>query len=433
MKEKTMFRNLCDFDPVIAELIYNETERQVSTINLIASENFISEAVLAAQGSILSNKYAEGYPAGRYYAGCDLYDDIEREAKARAMSLFQCDHANLQPHSGSQANMAVYFAALSAGDTLMGMSLDQGGHLTHGSPKNFSGKLYSIISYSVNRETEMLDFDEILSQARAHRPRIIVAGATAYPRKIDFARFREIADDVGALLMVDMAHIAGLVAAGVHQNPCPFADFVSSSTHKTLRGPRGGMVLCRKEWARKLDSAVFPGLQGGPLMHVIAAKAVALKEAQGEEFRAYSRQIVRNARFLAGKLSERGFRLVSGGTDNHLLLIDLANWKITGIEAQICLQEAGIIANRNCIPFDTYGPKVTGGLRLGTPAVTTRGMKEPEMELIADFVHQVIARKEDGQLRREIKERIRELCSGFPLYEQKLLFQKEVCNNRKYY
>jgi glycine hydroxymethyltransferase len=428
-----MFRHLCEFDPVIAELIYQETDRQASTINLIASENFISEAVLAAQGSILSNKYAEGYPDARYYAGCDFYDAIEREAKDRATRLFKCDHANLQPHSGSQANMAVYFAALSSGDTLMGMSLNQGGHLTHGSSSNFSGKLYSIVSYSVNRETEMLDYDEILSLAREHRPKIIVAGATAYPREIDFSRFRKIADDAGALLMVDMAHIAGLVAAGVHQNPTSFADFVSSSTHKTLRGPRGGMVLCRKEWARKIDSAVFPGLQGGPLMHVIAAKAVALKEAETEEFRAYSRQIVRNSRVLAEKLSERGFRLVSGGTDNHLMLIDLTKWRITGIEAQICLQQAGIVVNRNCIPFDTYGPKVAGGIRLGTPAVTTRGMKEEEMEHIADFVHQVIEKKDDAPFRKVINAKVRELCSGFPLYEQKLIFQKEVCNNRKYY
>lgn len=426
-----MFKSLCNFDPVIAQLIINETERQADTINLIASENFISEAVLAAQGSILSNKYSEGYPGDRYYGGCIYYDAVEREAIERAKHLFSCDHANLQPHSGSQANMAVYFSALKYGDTIMGMSLSQGGHLTHGSPRNFSGKQYNILSYSVNRDTELLDYDEIEALAEKNRPRLIVAGATVYPREIDFSRFRKIADRAGALLMVDMAHIAGLVAGGVHMNPCPHADFVSSSTHKTLRGPRGGMVLCRSEWAKKLNSAIFPGLQGGPLMHIIAAKAVAFREAMTEEFRTYARQIVRNAKTLARCLAAHGFRLVSGGTDSHLMLIDLTPKKVTGLEAQQALEEAGIITNRNSIPFDTLGPKIGSGIRLGTPAITTRGMKEREMELIADYIAFVLEKISDQRARSAVREKVHELCSHFPLYEQKLLIQRGICESRR--
>jgi glycine hydroxymethyltransferase len=422
-----MFRHLCDFDPLIAKAIYNETERQAQTINLIASENFISEAVMAAQGSILSNKYAEGYPAGRYYAGCSFYDEIETEARNRAKNLFGAEHANLQPHSGSQANMAVYFSALEYGDTLMGMSLNQGGHLTHGSPKNFSGRLYKIVSYSVSRETELIDFDEVRHLAKKERPRIIVAGATAYPREIDFRLFREIADEVGAYLMVDMAHIAGLIAAGIHMNPSPYADFVSSSTHKTLRGPRGGMILCKEAWRKKIDSAVFPGMQGGPLMHVLAAKAVAFKEAGTEEFKVYARQIVKNARKLAESLNKRGFRLVSGGTDNHLLLIDLTNKGVSGLEAQEVLQDAGIIANRNQIPYDTLGPRVGSGLRLGTPAVTTRGMTEKEMVSIAALITRVIENSKDEKVKSAVREEVKELCARFPLYEQKLIKHREIC------
>ncbi|MDQ7825536.1 MAG: serine hydroxymethyltransferase [Candidatus Eremiobacteraeota bacterium] len=425
-----MFRDLCSFDPDIAQLILKETERQAETVNLIASENFISEAVLGAQGSILSNKYAEGYPHDRYYAGCSYYDEIEKEAIKRACGLFSAEHANLQPHSGSQANMAVYFASLSYGDTIMGMSLNQGGHLTHGSPRNFSGKLYRFVSYSVNRETELIDYEEVRSLAREHRPRLIVAGATVYPREIDFSRFREIADEVGALLMVDMAHIAGLIASGVHMNPCRHADFVSSSTHKTLRGPRGGMILSKASWKKKIDAAVFPGLQGGPLMHVIAAKAVAFKEAATGEFRSYCAQIVKNAKKLASSLQERGFRLVSGGTDNHLMLIDLTSKKVTGIEAQEALQDAGIITNRNCIPFDSLGPKTAGGIRLGTPAITTRGMKEEEMEFIADCIYEVIEKRGDEAAKAAIREKVRELCKGFPLYEEKILAQKVVCEEQ---
>jgi len=426
-----MFKNLCNFDPAIAQLIIDETERQANTINLIASENFISEAVLAAQGSILSNKYTEGYPGDRYYGGCFYYDAVEREAIERARHLFSCDHANLQPHSGSQANMAVYFAALKYGDTIMGMSLNQGGHLTHGSSSNFSGKLYKIVSYSVNRDTELIDYDEILSAAEEHRPRLIVAGATAYPREIDFSRFRKIADQVGALLMVDMAHIAGLIAGGVHMNPCPYADFVSSSTHKTLRGPRGGMVLCRDQWTRKINAAVFPGMQGGPLMHIIAAKAVAFREAMTDEFRQYTRQIIKNAKTLARCLAGHGFRLVSGGTDNHLMLIDLTEKKVTGLEAQEALQDAGIITNRNCIPFDTLGPRVGSGLRLGVPAITTRGMKEREMGLIADYIAYVIEKINDSRARSAVREKVHKLCDYYPLYEKKLLVQKGICESSR--
>jgi len=422
-----MFNHLCEFDPVIAKAIVSETERQAETVNLIASENFISEAVMAAQCSILSNKYAEGYPASRYYAGCSFYDEIEREACERAQSLFGADHANLQPHSGSQANMAIYFSALDYGSTVMGMSLNQGGHLTHGSPRNFSGRLYRFVSYSVARESELIDYNEIRLLAEKERPRIIVAGATAYPREIDFKKFREIADSVGAYLMVDMAHIAGLIAAGIHMNPCPHADFVSSSTHKTLRGPRGGMILCREAWGKKVDSAVFPGMQGGPLMHVIAGKAVAFKEAGTEDFKNYARQIVKNAKKLATALKERGFRLVSGGTDNHLLLIDLTDKGVTGIEAQEALQDAGIVVNRNQIPYDTRSPRICSGLRLGTPAISTRGMKEAEMVVIADLITRVIENRNDEHLRSTVREAVKELCGRFPLYEQKLLRQREAC------
>jgi glycine hydroxymethyltransferase len=402
-------------DPEIERFIQYELERQTYQLELIASENIVSEAVLAAQGSILTNKYAEGYPGRRYYGGCEFVDEIESLAVTRARKIFGAEYANVQPHSGSQANMAVYFATLQPGDRVLGMDLAHGGHLTHGSSVNFSGQLYNFVSYGLDRESERIDMAAVARLAEEHRPKMIVAGASAYPRVIDFAGFREIADMVGALFMVDMAHIAGLVAAGEHPSPVPHADFVTTTTHKTLRGPRGGLILAKGEFGKRLDSKIFPGIQGGPLMHVIAAKAVSFKEAMGEGFREYQQQVVKNARALGARLQEHGFRLVSGGTDNHLLLVDLANKGITGKTAEETLEAAGLTVNKNAVPFDQQSRFVTSGIRIGTPAVTTRGLKEAEMVSIADWIARAIACDNPDKL-NSIRLEIRLLCEQFPLY-----------------
>jgi len=404
-------------DPEVADAIEAERRRQNTHIELIASENFVSEAVLAAQGSVLTNKYAEGLPGRRYYGGCQYVDVVEQLAIDRAKELFGAEHVNVQPHSGSQANQAVYFAALEPGDTVMGMALPHGGHLTHGHPINLSGRLYRFVEYGVDPKTEQIDYDDLEKKAREVRPKMIVAGASAYPRIIDFARLREICDAVGALLFVDMAHIAGLVAAGLHPSPIPYADYVTTTTHKTLRGPRGGLIFCKAQYAKDLDKAVFPGVQGGPLMHVIAAKAVALKEALTPEFRSYQRQIVNNAKALASALMSRGFRLVSGGTDNHLMLVDVKTSRgLTGKKAETLLDEVMITVNKNTIPFDTEKPAVGSGLRIGTPAVTTRGMKEAQMEEIADIIDRVLSNPGDEAVRTEARERVARLCAAYPLY-----------------
>jgi glycine hydroxymethyltransferase len=403
-------------DPEVFSAIQRETQRLEGNLELIASENVVSEAVLEAQGCVMTNKYAEGYPGKRYYGGCEFVDQVESLAIARAKELFGADHANVQPHSGTQANMVVYLSVLKPGDTYLGMNLAHGGHLSMGSPVNFSGILYRVIPYGVSEKTELIDYDEIERLAREHRPRLVIAGASAYPRIIDYERFRRIADQVGAYLMVDMAHIAGLVAAGIHPSPVPYADFVTTTTHKTLRGPRGGMVLCRSEHAKTVDSKVFPGMQGGPLMHVIAAKAVALKEALMPEFKHYQRQIVKNAKVLAEKLMSKGFRLVSEGTDNHLMLVDLRKSELTGKVAQETLDKARITVNRNAVPFDTRSPFVTSGIRIGTPAVTTRGMKENEMESIADFIVRALSNAGDEAVLRKVADEVRQLCQKFPVY-----------------
>ncbi|MEW6227392.1 MAG: serine hydroxymethyltransferase [Bacillota bacterium] len=403
-------------DPEVAEVLERETERQRRKIELIASENFTSPAVMEAQGSTLTNKYAEGYPSRRYYGGCEFVDVVESLAIERAKALFGAEHANVQPHSGAQANTAVYFAALSHGDTVLGMNLSHGGHLTHGHPLNFSGKYFNFIPYGVKRETETLDYDALADLARQHKPRMIVAGASAYPRFIDFARIREVADEVGAYVMVDMAHIAGLVAAGVHPSPVPYAEFVTTTTHKTLRGPRGGLILCRERFAKDIDQAVFPGIQGGPLMHVIAAKAVALKEAMTPEFRAYQAQVVRNASVLAAALARRGFRVISGGTDNHLMLVSMIEKGLTGKKAERLLDDIGITVNKNTIPFDPEKPFITSGIRLGTPAVTTRGMQEREMDEIAGIIADVLERPEDETVKENARMRVADLAARFPLY-----------------
>ncbi|MDK2925438.1 MAG: glycine hydroxymethyltransferase [Bacillota bacterium] len=403
-------------DPEIAQAISLELKRQRERLELIASENFVSRAVLEAQGSVLTNKYAEGYPGRRYYGGCEFVDIAERLARERACRLFGAEHANVQPHSGAQANTAVYFAALSPGDTILGMRLSHGGHLTHGHPINLSGKWFRIVDYGVDKNTGRIDYEEVRAIARRERPRLIVAGASAYPRIIDFHAFRAIADEVGALLMVDMAHIAGLVAAGLHPNPVPVADYVTSTTHKTLRGPRGGLILCPERNAQAIDKAVFPGIQGGPLMHVIAAKAVAFKEALTPEFKAYQERIVANAQALAKGLMDRGFTLVSGGTDNHLLLVDLRPQGLTGKEAERILDEIGITANKNTIPYDPESPFVTSGLRLGTPAVTTRGLTPKDMEEVADIIALALTRRNEPGLKEKLRGRVRELCAAYPLY-----------------
>jgi len=403
-------------DPELAQFIEGEEKRQRDKIELIASENFVSRAVMAAQGSVLTNKYAEGYPAKRYYGGCEWVDKAEDLARDRAKTIFGAEHANVQPHSGAQANTAVYFALLEPGDTIMGMNLSHGGHLTHGSPVNISGKYFKFISYGVDPVTETIDYEEVARLARESRPRMIVAGASAYPRIIDFPRLAATAREVGAYLMVDMAHIAGLVAVGLHPNPVPHADIVTTTTHKTLRGPRGGMILCRSEYAQAIDKAIFPGIQGGPLMHVIAAKAVSFKEALQPQFKTYQEQIVRNAATLAGALAEKSFRLVSGGTDNHLMLVDLRNKNITGKDAEKLLDEAGVTVNKNTIPFDPQSPFVTSGIRIGTPAVTTRGMKEPEMQKIAEVIDLVISRRSDAASHDRAVGIVRDLTARFPLF-----------------
>ncbi len=392
--EGKMQKNLKETDLEIYDAIKKEEKRQKEHIELIASENIVSNAVREAMGSVLTNKYAEGYPSRRYYCGCENIDVIESLAIERAKKLFKAEHANVQPHSGANANLAVFVALLNAGDTILGMSLPAGGHLTHGTKVNISGKHFNAISYGVNEKTELLDYDEVERLAKEHKPKLIIAGASAYPRKIDFKRFREIADSVGAYLMVDMAHIAGLVAAGVHDNPCKYADVVTTTTHKTLRGPRGGMILCKAELAKKIDSAVFPGTQGGPLEHVIAAKAVMLKEAMSPEFKEYQKQVVKNCKALSSELKKLGFRLVSGGTDNHLVLVDLTPFGATGKEIAELLHEANITTNKNAIPGDPLPPSQTSGLRLGTAAVTTLGMKEEEMKTIASLIHQIVTGKE---------------------------------------
>jgi glycine hydroxymethyltransferase len=405
-------------DPEIARAISLELGRQRDTLELIASENVASPAVLEAQGSVLTNKYAEGYPGRRYYGGCQFVDIAEELAVSRAKELFGAEHANVQPHSGTEANLAVYLALLTPGDTILGMNLAHGGHLTHGSPLNMSGQYFRVVFYGVEPESGVIDYDRVLEIAREHKPRLIVAGASAYPRAIDFARFSRIARETGAYLMVDMAHIAGLVAAGEHMSPVPYADVVTTTTHKTLRGPRGGMILCRRELAEAIDKAVFPGIQGGPLMHVIAAKAVALHEALQPAFREYQRQVVKNARRLAEALLERGFRLVSGGTDNHLILVDLRNKGVTGREAEDALDEVGVTVNKNAIPYDPQPPAVASGIRIGTPAVTTRGLKEQDMETVAEIIHCVLSFPGDGSRRRQAEEMVRELCRRYPLYEE---------------
>ena len=407
-------------DPEVAQAIRFETERQEYNLELIASENFVSEAVLEAQGSVLTNKYAEGYPGKRYYGGCQHVDIVENLAIERAKELFGAEHANVQPHSGSQANMAVYFTVLQPGDTVLGMNLAHGGHLTHGSPVNFSGKLFNIVPYGVSRETQTIDFAEVERLAIEHKPKLIVVGASAYPRVLDFAAFRTIADKVGAKVMVDMAHIAGLVAAGLHPNPVPYAEFVTTTNHKTLRGPRGGMILCREEFAKSVNSNIFPGIQGGPLMHVIAAKAVALKEALAPEFKQYQQQIVKNAKALADGLMKQGFKLVSGGTDNHLMLVDLSETELTGKIAEETLDKAGITVNKNGIPFDTRSPFITSGIRIGTPAATTHGLMEAEMELVAAFIADALASVGDEAKLKAIKGDVNSLMRRFPLYAHRL-------------
>lgn len=408
------FKNLKAVDPQIFEVINKETGRQNNKIELIASENFVSHAVMEAAGSTLTNKYAEGYPNKRYYGGCEYVDIAEQFAIDRAKEIFGADHANVQPHSGSQANMGVYFALLKPGDTILGMNLAHGGHLTHGSPVNISGSYFNIVAYGVNPETMVIDYDEVRKIAKECKPKIIVAGASAYPRIIDFKKFREIADEVGAYLMVDMAHIAGLVAAGLHPNPVEYAHIVTTTTHKTLRGPRGGMILCKEEFAKAIDKAIFPGIQGGPLMHIIAAKAVCFKEALTDEFKIYQKQIIANAKALAQSLIENEFNLVSGGTDNHLMLVDLRNKNITGKEAEKLLDEVGITCNKNSIPFETESPFITSGIRLGTPAVTTRGMKEPQMKIIGELISKTI--KKEAGYEEYVAKGVKELCDQFPLY-----------------
>ena len=414
----TRARALKDIDPEIAQAIRNEVHRQNNGLELIASENFVSRAVLEAVGSVLTNKYAEGYPGRRYYGGCEFVDVAESLAISRATQLFGAEHANVQPHSGAQANMAVYMTLLKPGETVLGMNLAHGGHLTHGHPLNFSGKLYTIVPYGVRKEDERIDYEELGRLAREHRPKMIMVGASAYPRVIDFPAIRAIGEEVGASVVTDMAHIAGLVAAGVHPSPVPHSDFVTTTTHKTLRGPRGGLVLSRATFAKELDKALFPGVQGGPLMHVIAAKAVCLKEAMEPAFADYQRQIVANARRLAAALAAAGFRLVSGGTDTHLMLVDVFSKGLTGKVAEAALGRAGITVNKNAIPFDQNPPMVASGIRVGTPAVTTRGMREPEMDQIAEFMARVLAAPDDDRAIATVRAEVEALCRTFPLYPE---------------
>jgi glycine hydroxymethyltransferase len=414
-------KRLIDVDPEIAEAIRLETERQATKLELIASENFVSEAVLEAMGSPLTNKYAEGYPGKRYYGGCEFVDVAETLAIERAKQLFGAEHVNVQPHSGAQANMAAYFSVLEHGDTILGLNLAHGGHLTHGSPVNFSGRFFKVIAYGVDRASEQIDMAEVRRLAMEHRPKLIVTGGSAYPRTLDFAAFKEVAAEIGAYLMADIAHPAGIIAAGLHPSPIPHCDLVTTTTHKTLRGPRGGMIMCKAALAPAVNKTMFPGMQGGPLMHVIAAKAVAFKEALSPEFREYQRQIVANARALAEALIAQGFRLVSGGTDTHVMLVDVASKGITGKVAEAALDKAGLTVNKNAIPFDTKPPTITSGIRLGTPALTTRGMREPEMRKIAGLIAEVLANVEDPGRQARVAGQVRELSAGFPLYRERLL------------
>jgi glycine hydroxymethyltransferase len=411
---------LMQADPEVAEAIRQETRRQAGKLEMIASENFVSEAVLEAQGSVMTNKYAEGYPGARYYGGCEFVDIVERLAIERSKQLFGAEHVNVQAHAGVQANMAVYFSVLEPGDTILGMNLSHGGHLSHGSPASFSGRFYRGVFYGVDRKTETIDFDQVESLAMQHQPKIIVVGASAYPRTIDYAKFRAIADQVGALILADIAHIGGLVAAGLHPSPVPSCEFVTMTTHKTLRGPRGGLIMCKQPFAQALDAKIFPGMQGGPLMHIIAAKAVALKEALTDDFKRYQAQIVKNAQVLAEILMAAGFRLVSGGTDNHLMLVDLTDLGITGKEAQETLDRTGITINKNSIPFDTKGPHVTSGIRIGTPALTTRGMKEAEMRQIGGLISDVLRNIDNEKRLAAVREEVDNLCGRFPLYAERI-------------
>ena len=403
-------------DRELYDAIKSEKKRQQDNIELIASENFVSQAVMEAAGSVLTNKYAEGYPGRRYYGGCEFVDIAENLARDRAKQIFGADHVNVQPHSGAQANMAVYFSALEPGDTILGMNLSHGGHLTHGSPVNFSGILFNFVEYGVDQETERLDYDAILEQAKEVKPKMIVAGASAYSRTIDFSKFREIADEVGAYLFVDMAHIAGLVATGLHPNPVPYADFVTTTTHKTLRGPRGGLIMCKEKYAKDIDKAVFPGMQGGPLMHIIAAKAASFKEVLSDDFKEYANQIIKNAKVLGEALFEEGIRIISGGTDNHLLLLDVSKLGVTGKIAEEALDEIGITTNKNTIPFDQESPFITSGVRVGTAAVTTRGFKEEEMKEIAEIISIVLHNIDDEDKKQQAAERVANLTKKFPLY-----------------
>ena len=405
-------------DPEVYGAILNETRRENENLELIASENFVSEDVLAAQGSVLTNKYAEGYPHARWYNGCHNVDIVEELAIERAKKIFGADHVNVQPHSGTQANMVVYFAMLKPGDTVLAMDLACGGHLSHGHPNNFSGKFYNIVPYGVDRKTEMIDYDAVEAIAKKHKPKMILAGASAYPRTLDFRRFRQIADSVGAFLFVDIAHIAGLVAAGLHQSPIPYAEFVTSTTHKTLRGPRGGMIMCRKEFAKKVDSEVFPGIQGGPLMHVIAGKAVCFKEALEPQFKDYQKQILENSRVLSAEMADRGYRIVAGGTDTHLFLVDLTSKNVTGRDAATALDKANITVNKNLIPYDPKSPFVASGIRIGTPAITTRGMKAPEMKIIAALMDKVLSNPGDEKAIVDVLKDVRALVKQFPLYNK---------------
>jgi glycine hydroxymethyltransferase len=407
-------------DPEVAEAIRNETRRQGAQLELIASENFVSEAVLEALGTVFTNKYAEGYPGRRYYGGCEYADVVETLAIQRLKRLFGCDHANVQPHSGTQANTAVYMTVCKPGDTILGMNLSHGGHLTHGHPLNFSGRMYNVVAYGVRKEDERIDYDALLALARQHRPKVIVVGASAYPRTIDFVAVRKAADECGAVIMADIAHIAGLIAAGLHPSPIPYAELVTSTTHKTLRGPRGGLVMCQEKWAKELDKLVFPGIQGGPLVHVIAAKAVSFQEALAPEFRVYQRQIVANAATLAATLTGEGWRLVSGGTDNHLMLIDVFARGVTGKVAEKALDRAGITVNKNTIPFDTNSPMVASGIRVGTPALTTRGMKEGEMEEVGRLISRALAAVDNESVLADVKRDVGRLCARFPLYAARL-------------
>ena len=414
-----MNKLLAEVDPQIVEITANDLARQQNTLMLIPSENYASRAVMEIQGSILGNKYAEGYPGERYYNGCEFMDSVESLAIERAKALFGAEHVNVQPHAGTQANMAAYHALLDPGDTILAMSLSHGGHLSHGDKVNFSGRYYNIVAYGVDADTELIDMDAVGQLAEEHQPKLIVVGATAYPRQFDFAAWREVADSVGAYLLADIAHIAGLIAGGVHPDPVPYSDIVTTTTHKTLRGPRGAMIMCKEEHAAKIDRAVFPGLQGGPFLHTIAARAVAFKEASQPEFKTYQEQIVKNANALAERLMENGFRLVSGGTENHLMLMDLTSKyeKLSGRQAADHLEDAGIIANKNTIPFDKRKPKTTSGIRLGTPMVTTRGMNEDAMIQIADFMTEALENRLKGSVKKRIREQVKEFCSQFPIYE----------------